>query len=132
MLEKIEIVKKEFEEFISNVKDQNSLEELRLKFLVKKGAITQLLEALKDVPAEQKPIVGKELNILRKYAESTYNELKERFDSQNDSPKIDITLAGRHNHYGNLHPVRQIFNEMVDIFVFMGFEVAEGPQIEDE
>ena len=132
MLDKIREIKLEFDNIVSNVRDNSTLEELRLKFLSKKGSITQLLDALKDVPTEQKPIIGKELNLLRKFAENTYNELKKNFSTKKEILQIDITQMGRISHYGNLHPVRVIFNEMVDIFSFMGFEVAEGPQIEDE
>jgi len=132
MLDKIQSVKISFDAALNNVKDLQSLEELRLKFLVKKGDITQLLDQLKDVPPSEKPLIGKELNTLRKHAETTYNSLKEQYSANSSLPRIDISLTGRHSFYGTLHPVRQIFKEMVNIFDFMGFEVAEGPQIEDE
>jgi phenylalanyl-tRNA synthetase alpha chain len=132
MLEKINSVKADFLSEVEKVKDMSSLEDLRLKFLVKKGSISVLLEELKDVPKEQKPIIGKELNLLNKLAENTYAELKSKFSTRGSEKHIDITLQGRTQHSGNLHPVRQIFNEMIDVFNFMGFEVAEGPQIEEE
>ena len=133
MLEKIQQIQKDFQEHIQNVKDANGLEELRIKFLVKKGSIQQLFDELKNVPADLKPTVGKDLNILRKNAEATYEELKEKFAvAKNNTPKIDVTLPGRKHYKGALHPVRQIFDEMVNVFYSMGFEVAEGPQIEDE
>jgi len=133
MLEKIKQIQQEFQENIQTVKDANGLEELRMKFLVKKGAIQQLFDELKNVPADLKPTVGKDLNILRKNAEATYEELKEKFTStKTNTQKIDITLSGRKQYKGSLHPVNQILDEMVNIFYLMGFDVAEGPQIEDE
>jgi phenylalanyl-tRNA synthetase alpha chain len=133
MLNKIKSIIEEFDSYKSQVKDENTLEELRLKFLVKKGSIHQLLDELKNVPIEQKPIIGKELNLLRKYVEETYKTLKTQFENnKTDTTKIDITLSGRTEHKGSFHPVRQIFTEMIDIFTDMGFETAEGPQIEDE
>ena len=133
MLEKIKQTQKEFQENCQTVKDANSLEELRMKFLVKKGAIQQLLDELKNVPPEIKPTVGKELNIFRKNAEEIYEELKMKFASaKNNTEKIDITLPGRKHHKGSLHPVNQILDEMINVFYSMGFEIAEGPQIEDE
>lgn len=133
MLNKIIEALSDFHNQADKVSNIQTLEELRLKFLVKKGVIQQLLDQLKDIPKEEKPSVGKELNILRKTAETRYAELKEKFESDGAATSfIDISLPGRRNRRGTLHPVRQIFDEMVDIFVRMGFEVAEGPQIEDE
>ena len=133
MIDKIKFVKEEFDNCKTEVKDKNKLEELRLKFLVKKGAVQQLLDELKNIPVEQKPTVGKELNLLRKYVEETFETLKNQFaNNKNGSPKIDITLSGRTNYRGAFHPVRQIFGEMIDIFADIGFDIAEGPQIEDE
>jgi phenylalanyl-tRNA synthetase alpha chain len=133
MLNKIKSVREEFDNHKLQVKDKNTLEELWLKFLVKKGLVQQLFDELKNIPSDQKPIIGKELNLLRKYVDEVYETLKTQF--ANDRPnsiKIDITLPGRIGHYGAFHPVRQILDEMVDIFTDMGFETAEGPQIEDE
>lgn len=132
MLEKIKQVQQDFQSHSSRINDIKGLEELRLKFLVKKGLIQQLLDDLKNVSAEQKPIVGKELNILRKQAETTYEELKSKLTVSSTVDKLDVTLPGHKSHCGSLHPVRQISDEMVGIFQLMGFEVAEGPQIEDE
>jgi phenylalanyl-tRNA synthetase alpha chain len=133
MLKRIKKIQSDFNNHLKTVTDGNSLEELRLKYLVKKGAIQKFFDELKDVPPDQKPLVGKELNILRKNAESAYNDLKERFTSlKHQTPSIDITLPGLKHHRGSLHPVREILGEMVDIFNSLGFEIAEGPQIEDE
>ena len=132
MIEKIFNVRDDFEKQVQNVNDAASLEKLRLNFLVKKGAISLLLDELKNVPKEEKAIIGKELNQLNKFAENTYNELKEKFHCKKAVQQIDISLPGRKEYYGNLHPVRKIFDEMISVFNFMGFEVAEGPQIEDE
>ncbi len=135
MLDEIKKVKNEFEAALKAVKNTQDLDNLRGKFLVKKGAIQQLFGQLKTVPPELKPQVGKELNILSKFAENEYKVLKEKLVSSTDKSKsntIDISLPGRTAYKGSFHPVRQIIEEMVEIFKSMGFEVAEGPQIEDE
>ena len=131
MLEEIESLKKIIQEKVETIKNSSELEEFRLQFLVKKGAVQQLFDKLKNVPPEAKPAIGKELNILSKFAESKYKFLKENFENNSKTSLIDITLPGRSNYSGSLHPVRQIIDEMVDIFRSMGFDVAEGPQIED-
>jgi len=132
MLSKIQEINNSLQECVKHIKNVNDVEEFRLKFLVKKGLIQQLFDELKDVPKEQKPLLGKDLNILRKNAESIYEELKEKFSAKTSTVKIDVTLSGRRQQCGSLHPVKQIQDEMISIFRSMGFEIAEGPQIEDE
>ncbi len=132
MLENIRKIKIEIEEHLQQVKNANDLETWRGRFLVRKGELQKLFEQLKNVSAEQKPICGKELNLVSKYAESEYARLKEIFSDSADTSRIDVTLPGRHMPIGSLHPVRQILDEMITIFRSMGFDIAEGPQIEDE
>ena len=104
-----------------------------MEFLVKKGKIQALFDRMKDVPKEQKPIIGKELNILRKTIEANFNELKQKFEQKNnDTSDIDLTLPGKRTFKGTSHPVLNVMNEMIDIFREMGFSVAEGPEIEDD
>jgi phenylalanyl-tRNA synthetase alpha chain len=88
---------------------------------------------MKDVTKDIKPIVGKELNILKSFAESTYESLVTKFSEDNDvSPDLDLSLPGRLSSRGTYHPVLQIMDEMISIFTDMGFAVAEGPEIEDD
>lgn len=133
MLDKIVEIRKDLEQSLETIKTAKDLEEFRGKFLVKKGIIQKLFEELKTVPSELKPQIGKEVNILSKFAENEYNRLKEKFTtSPAEVSYIDTTLPGRTSYKGSFHPVRQIIEEMVEIFKSIGFDVAEGPQIEDE
>jgi phenylalanyl-tRNA synthetase alpha chain len=132
MLEEVPILRQEIEENLSLISDLKSLEAFRLEFLVKKGKVQALFDRMKEAPVEQKPILGKELNILRKFVESAYAELKEKFESKvSSSPTIDLTLPGRTYPVGTYHPVYQTMEQMVNIFVEMGFSIAEGPDVED-
>jgi len=132
MLNEINILNEEIKNKISNVKDLNSLEEIRLEYFVKKGKIQSLVDKLKDVPKDQKPVIGKELNIFKSNAERIFNELREKLQNQaEENTDLDLTLPGRRNFRGSSHPVMQTMNEMIDIFGSMGFAVAEGPDIED-
>lgn len=132
MLEEVPILRKTIEERLSSINDLKSLEAFRLEFLVKKGKVQALFDRMKEAPVEQKPILGKELNILRKFVETAFAELKEKFESQTSTtPSIDLSLPGRTHSVGSYHPVYQTMEQMINIFVEMGFSVAEGPDIED-
>ncbi len=133
MLEQIKSLKQKALSELENIKDLKQLENFRLQYLVKKGSIQTLFDRMKEVPKEDKPTVGKELNLLRKEVESKYKELKNRLEKQEEeTPDSDLTLPGRKSFTGNYHPVYQVMDEMIDIFVKMGFAVAEGPDIEDD
>ncbi len=132
MIDKIKDLAEEIKTSINSIDTAGKLEEFRLKHLVKKGTIQAHFDELKTLSKELKPIAGKELNQLREFAQNAYNSLLEKF-SQNQSTELDIdlTLPGKSSFIGRFHPVRQILDEMVEIFISMGFSVAEGPDIED-
>ncbi|MBI5326525.1 MAG: phenylalanine--tRNA ligase subunit alpha [Ignavibacteriae bacterium] len=133
MLDEINKIKTEIEARLSEINNADGVEKFRLEFLVKKGSIQTLFDRLKDVPKEEKPLIGKELNILRNFAEENYNLFKEKFEQSRETVSgIDLTLPGRKEFTGSLHPVIQTMREMNDIFIKMGFSIAEGPDIEDE
>lgn len=127
MIEEIRSLKNKIEEKLQNISTPEELSQFRLEFLVKKGELQQLLLKMKDVPKDLKPVVGKELNILKNFAESTYESILAKFSEDDDnSPDIDLSLPGRTSNRGTYHPVLQIMDEMVSIFTDMGFAVAEG------
>lgn len=133
MIEEIKKLKDEIAANLKNINSKDVLEDFRLEYLVKKGKVQLLMERMKEVPKEDKPIIGKELNILRKFVESEFNELKEKFESEAlSSPDLDLTLPGRRGFKGSYHPVNATIDTMIDIFASMGFTVAEGPEIEDD
>ncbi|MDQ1266233.1 MAG: phenylalanyl-tRNA synthetase alpha chain, partial [Bacteroidota bacterium] len=132
MLDKIRELDIEIKARLAQIGSPEELEQFRLQYLVKKGALLALFDALKNVPKEDKPAVGKELNILKKFAEAEYERLNTKFESESTSkPGIDLTLPGRKPFIGRFHPVMQIMDKMVEIFNSLGFAVAEGPDIED-
>jgi len=118
----------------SSIKD---LEALRVKFLGKKGELTQVLKEVGTLPAEEKPKVGKIVNEIKQELQQALNEktqfLQElELNAQLTQEKIDITLAGRGNPVGSLHPITSIKERVISLFSQMGFSVVEGPEIEDD
>jgi phenylalanyl-tRNA synthetase alpha chain len=132
MIEAIKELKEIIESKLSLISKSEDLENFRLEFLVKKGSIQTLFDKMREVPADIKPLVGKELNLLRNFAETQYSTLKERLtEAQDDKVDIDISLPGRKSFTGSIHPISQTVREMITIFERMGFVLAEGPDIED-
>ncbi len=109
------------------------LEEFRLRHLVRRGTVGQLRERFRQLPAEQKPIVGRELHALEATIRQLYNELRQRLEAQAEEElTVDLSLPGRRAFLGGRHPIQQVLDEIVHIFTRMGFAVAEGPDIEDD
>ncbi|WP_244825461.1 phenylalanine--tRNA ligase subunit alpha [Carboxylicivirga linearis] len=108
-------------------------EQLRIKYLSKKGLVSQLFDEFKTIPNEQKREVGKVLNVLKTQALDKINELKDGFAaSANSEVGTDLTLPGTSSELGSRHPLSIVKNEIVEIFARLGFNVAEGPEIEDD
>lgn len=138
MEKKIENLKVEIEkDFNSSIYDVDKLEELRIKYMGKKGLIIELLKELKNVANEDKKYYGEEINLIKdsvlKKIESKKVELKERvYDTMiNNSKLIDLTLPENSN-IGSLHPITIVQKELEDIFISMGFTVEDGNEIETE
>ena len=117
--------------------DMKALEELRVAILGKKGKITEMMKTLGSLPQEEKIALGKNLNILKTEVEKALNAQKSALETKElnarlASETIDVTLPVRPEQQGRLHPISQIYEEVVAIFGQMGFEVAEGPDIEDQ
>jgi phenylalanyl-tRNA synthetase alpha chain len=118
---------------LENAVSKESLESFRLKHLVKKGTLQGLTDRLREVPKEDKPAVGKELNALKTLAEEAFKRFSEETTAQADTvPTLDVTLPARPLRRGAKHPVRQTMDEIIGIFGTMGFAVSEGPDIEDD
>jgi phenylalanyl-tRNA synthetase alpha chain len=132
MIEEIKKLGQEVSKKLDEIKDMDALDQFRLEYLVKKGKVQKLFDNMKNVSKQDKPLVGKELNILRSETEKMFNDLLEKFQSEKDStPDIDLTLPGRRGFSGHYHPVLNIMDKMIGIFKDMGFTVAVGPEIED-
>ncbi|MEY2719612.1 MAG: hypothetical protein RLZZ273_978 [Bacteroidota bacterium] len=112
-----------------------SLEEaetFRLRHLVKKGTLQSLVDQLREVPKEDKPEVGRLLNELRSLAQNAHAAAVEQHTRAGAVEKIDVTLPARGVAVGSIHPITQTVDRLIAIFVSMGFDVAEGPDAEDD
>lgn len=130
-------IRKEFQEELARVSSSNQVEELKTKFLGKKGPIQGLMKLLKDVSKEDRPKVGQIINHLKeevsKHIELSYeNLLHQEEKAKLESQKVDVTLPGKKGFLGKNHPIRQILNHAVSIFKEMGFSVQYTPHIESE
>ena len=131
MLDKITALKQEISEHaISSV---HELEEFRLKYLSKKGIITQLFNEFKALPPDQKKLLGQKINELKQHASKLHISYEANLKSSKVSDKsIDYTLPPEPLMQGSRHPISLIRKEIFDIFSRIGFTVSEGPEIEDD
>ena len=131
MLEKIKALQEELEKIVASSKEE--VEELRLKYISKKGSIGQLFDDFKNVSPEQKKEVGQAINTLKNFALDKINTLKESFEAVSGSDsELDLTRPGDPMKLGTRHPLSLVKNEIIGIFGRLGFTVAEGPEIEDD
>ncbi len=131
LLEKIEQMLKE----VSTLSAQNAedIEQLRLKYLSKKGEINALMQDFRTVAADQKKAIGIKINELKQTAQQRINELKEQFETtEAQSDDIDLTRTAYPIKLGTRHPLTIVKNEIIDIFSHMGFVLADGPEIDDD
>ena len=131
MLEKIEELLKE----VNNLKASNAeeIEQLRLKYLSKKGEITALMADFRNVAADQKKVVGMKINELKQAAMQKINELKEQnAEAEESADDIDLTRSAYPIALGTRHPLTIVKTQIIDIFQRMGFTLAEGPEIDDD
>ena len=128
------------EQILNNIKAANdikALEDIRISVMGKKGLITEQMKSLGTLPLEQKIETGKKLNVIKSEIEQALSTQKQVLEEKELHEKlkketIDITLPVRPEVQGRIHPVSKIYEEVVAIFGQMGFEVAEGPDIEDQ
>ena len=122
---------------IANSTDTKELNDIRIKYFGKNGKFTSLMKGLKNVPKEDKPLIGKMLNDCKKSLEATLEakvkelELKEK-DQKLKEEELDITLEGKKREPGGLHVLSLVRNEIVNIFTGLGFQVSDGPEIETD
>jgi phenylalanyl-tRNA synthetase alpha chain len=111
----------------------DKLEELRIEYLSKKGKISSLMNEFRDVPAEQKREIGMRINELKTKAQDKINSLRESFEDKSKADiSYDLTRTAYPERLGSRHPLSIVKNEIVDIFSRLGFNIAEGPEIEDD
>lgn len=137
LLDDLKKIEKEAEAELKEVADLDQLEEMRIKYLGKKGAIQSVFSKMGKIEADQRPVVGKEANILKGKIQSWLGEHKERLEKKAaqkrfEAEKIDVTLPGAVVEAGRSHPLSLVTKEIEDIFIGLGFDIAEGPEVESE
>jgi phenylalanyl-tRNA synthetase alpha chain len=131
MLQKITNLLSEVSSF--SVKNAAELELFRLKYLSKKGLLSDLFEDFKNVPSTEKKEIGQKLNLLKQKALEKYNSLKnELLTLEEKVDSFDLTRPAFPYSIGSRHPISIVRNELIDIFTRIGFTVSEGPEIEDD
>lgn len=133
--EKIEQIKQQFLGEIEIIESLGDLEPLRIKYLGRKSEFTSILKGLKDLSDDERKVVGQLANAVKIEIENSFVQkektLKEKsFDFA--AEKIDVTIPAKKIVRGHLHPLTKIQNELEDIFTSMGFEIADGPEVETE
>lgn len=135
MEDKLKNIEKEALEQLQSVEDMGTLDSIRVKYLGKKGILTEFLRGMGDIPPEERPVIGKLVNQLKEVINNEIKEATERLKEKERKAKlaaefIDLSLPGRHPAFGRKHPLTQTFNDIIAIFRGMGFHVADGPEIE--
>ncbi len=137
MSKKIEDILKDANEELKNINNINDLQQLKSKYLGKKGPLAELLSNMKNLSVEEKKELGQITTDLRNKLEVVFENKKEEINDliinkKIEQGKIDVTLPGYNIKKGGLHPLTQITNEIEDLFISMGYTVATGPEVEDD
>ncbi|MBW8002081.1 MAG: phenylalanine--tRNA ligase subunit alpha [Planctomycetes bacterium] len=134
MLDQFEKIGSEALEDLKKVKDLDSLEQFRIKYLSRKGLVTQMLSQIGKFPAEQKPKAGQLANKVKGKVTKAFEQIKNSLSGSKTKTDqlVDITLPGIPVNLGKAHVITQTTNELLEIFGRMGFDVAYGPEVEDE
>jgi phenylalanyl-tRNA synthetase alpha chain len=132
MIQDIEKYEKEIDGYV--IESSAQLEEFRLTYLSRKGIIAQLFEDFKNLQGEDKRSVGKPLNVLKKKAEDLFEQKKAEFENDDSASDegIDFSLPVYQDMPGSVHPLKAVENRLIDIFYSLGFDLADGPEIEDD
>ena len=137
MKDKVNAIKKEYEEKISDITSVKTLNDVRVEYLGKQGKITELSKMMRDVPNDQKKEFGMLVNEVRSFVTESLDTIKEKLekDALNkklESEKIDITLPGTKVPSGSANILERIIEEVEDLLMSMGYDVVDGPEIEED
>ena len=137
MKEQLEKIRQLAETELAECSTAEGLETLRVKYLGKKGELTAILKQMGGLSAEERPIIGQLANEVRKTIEDKLAERTAALKSELAAKKlkeetIDVTLPGKAQTVGKLHPLTAVLNEVKEVFLGMGFEVVEGPEVETD
>ena len=137
MEQKINALRELMEQRISQINSKETLAAFWQEFLGKKGSVADLMKGLGAVAKEDRPAMGKVLNDFKVQVEQQYKTLSEKMEqlelqARNRKEAVDITLPSKKQALGHMHPLTLVKNEMINVFAGMGFDVYEGPEIEDD
>ena len=135
MKEQIEKIRQSALEEIKNANDEKVLNEARVKYLGKKGELTLILRGMGGLSPEERPVIGSLVNEVRDEIENLIEEREKEFKTAEikrklEHEKIDVTMPGKKINLGSVHPITQIIKDMEEIFIGMGYEIADGPEVE--
>ncbi len=135
MKEQLSVIKNAAEKALSGAADLNELEALRVKFLGKKGELTAVMKGMGKLSNEERPVIGKLANEVRTFIENALEEKKASLQNAVKSAKlkletVDVGLPGKIPETGKRHPMTTVIDDMNEIFIGMGFSIAEGPEVE--
>ncbi|MCX7903877.1 MAG: phenylalanine--tRNA ligase subunit alpha [Caloramator sp.] len=135
MREQLEKIKLEALEEIKEATNSQRIDEIRVKYLGKKGSLTTILRGMGSLSPEERPIIGKLANEVREFIEEEINNALSNIKNKERELKIkgeyiDITMPGKKVEIGGIHPLNKVLDEIKDIFFGMGFSIAEGPEVE--
>jgi phenylalanyl-tRNA synthetase alpha chain len=137
MREQLEKLRDEAIRAIAAVSSEEALQEIRVRFLGRKGELTALMKGVGVLSPEERPIIGQLVNTIKEEVEASLDAALETTretarSRRLQSERIDVTLPGRHPANGTKHPISLVIEEVCDIFAGLGFSVAEGPEIEQD
>lgn len=135
MKDSLEKIRKQFVEEVEALQNQKQLEEIRIKYLGKKGELTAVLRNMGSLTAEERPIIGQLANEVRDYMnekieDTAYVLKRKEVEVRLLTEFVDVTMPSKKHELGGRHPLSIVLDEIKDIFIGMGFSIAEGPEIE--
>ena len=137
MKQMLEEIRESSKEIVKNITDKASLEAFRVEYLGKKGKLTDVLRGMGKLSAEERPVIGQLANEVRAFIEDEIAKISDELEKAETARKIaeetiDVTLPGKSGKIGTKHPLTIVLDELKDIFIGMGFQIAEGPEIETD
>ena len=137
MLEELKKLKDEFNTSIGKVTNLNELNDLRVNYLGKKSKLQEISTLMRDLSIEEKKECGKLMNEFKTFVEDKISSLKSDLENKElneklESEKIDVTLPATKLKVGYMHPITKVINEIEDLFISMGYDVLEGPEVESD
>lgn len=137
MKEQLNNIRNKAETEIASVTDITNLENVRVKYLGKKGELTSVLRGMGALKPEERPVVGQMANEIRSFLENKFAEVKKEFANKERNLKlqeevIDVTMPGKRENLGKKHPLTNVIDEITEVFIGMGYEIAEGPEVEKD